>query len=205
MDSSSQGRISKMISRARKLFSRRQRPTEDNSQAKENTNKTSGKLKHTLWLIKFHRSDPYKIFKTPSLCTSVINIINSIVTEEPRQKSEEFKQDVERCLQQKQFHQVVALYTDVLKLDPNNADHYADRASAFFQLKEFSSALSDATKSIEYNENSVKGYSIRATTYMSLNQHELALQDYQKVHELEPSHENERKIETVERIIKGKF
>ena len=134
-----------------------------------------------------------------------MSIIKSIITDEKRQGAEDFKHEVERCLNQKEFQQVVHLYTNALKLDSNNADYYAARANAFFQLKDFQSALRDANTCIECNKDEVKGYSSRATTYMSLNQYELALQDYKKIHQLEPSHKNEEKIKTVERIIQGKL
>ena len=113
----------------------------------------------------------------------------------------EFEEVVKRSFEEKKYEEVISLYTDGIKYNSNNLEYYAGRASAYCQLKKFELALKDAEKSIECNEIAVEGYSVRAKIYMSMNEHDLALKDYQKVYELQPSDENSRKVETVEKII----
>ncbi|AXW63845.1 hypothetical protein CJO94_18685 (plasmid) [Ralstonia solanacearum] len=71
----------------------------------------------------------------------------------------------------------LALYGDVLQVDPDNALAYADRGTAYAMLKEFDLALSDLERALALGYVDVSTYCTIGTVYFEMKQLKKAL-DY---------------------------
>ena len=118
-------------------------------------------------------------------------------------KGGSFKQQIQSCFEEKRFQEAVSLLTEAIDSEPENVENYVDRAHAFIQLKDLSSAMQDANISLTYDDSFVKGYLVRASIHVSMGRHDQALEDYRQIQQLQPCSENEKRISTVQNIIKS--
>ncbi|XP_043717048.1 protein SGT1 homolog B-like isoform X2 [Telopea speciosissima] len=72
------------------------------------------------------------------------------------------------------FELSVALYTQAIDIDPNNAYLYADRAQANIKLKNFTEAVADANRAIELDSSMAKAYLRKATACINLEEYQTA-------------------------------
>ncbi len=78
-------------------------------------------------------------------------------------------------------------FTQLLILDPNDAEAYNNRGIAYYFLKDYDSAIQDYDKVIELDPNFVVAYMNRGEAYRRLGQYNLALLDCNKAIELIPN------------------
>ncbi|KAL2516762.1 Protein SGT1B [Abeliophyllum distichum] len=64
------------------------------------------------------------------------------------------------------FERAVDLYTQAIKLNPNDADLFADRAQANIKLGYFTEAVADANKAIEVDPSMAKAYLRKGTALL---------------------------------------
>ncbi|KAJ9147994.1 hypothetical protein P3X46_030093 [Hevea brasiliensis] len=72
------------------------------------------------------------------------------------------------------FELAVDLYSKAIKLDPTNADYFADRAQAYIKLNNFTEAVADANKAIELASSIAKAYLRKGTACMKLEEYHTA-------------------------------
>ena len=63
-----------------------------------------------------------------------------------------------QCVQSGDYATAIRLYTEALKLDPNNHILYGNRSAVYCQMGKFKKALQDAIKARELNPNWSKAY-----------------------------------------------
>eukprot|EP00941_MAST-03F_sp_MAST-3F-sp1_P003492 g3492.t1 len=68
------------------------------------------------------------------------------------------------------FYGAIDLYTEAIKLTPDNAAFYGNRAAARLSVSQFEKAVSDAEKATEIDPNFLKGYLRAATAYLKLGE-----------------------------------
>jgi len=78
-------------------------------------------------------------------------------------------------------------YTKALELNPNYADVYLNRGSAYYFLGKYDEAIADYNKAIELNPNAAYAYSARAFAYYILGKYYEAIVAYNKAIELNPN------------------
>jgi len=76
------------------------------------------------------------------------------------------------------FAGAIADFTSLLRLEPDNADAYANRGSAYFHSGDFVHALPDFTQAIHLGLRASSLYYLRGRAYGALGKHTEALADY---------------------------
>lgn len=79
------------------------------------------------------------------------------------------------------YDRAIALYTEAIEKNPNNAVFYANRSISNLRLENFGYALNDASKAIELDKSYTKAFYRRAAAHMSLGKYKLALKDFEYV------------------------
>lgn len=82
--------------------------------------------------------------------------------------------------------EAVALYTQLIDRDPNNAGYYERRSVALHRLKRYEEALQDDAKAIELDPENAVYYHSRAVTLHAMGNYEQALENRTKAIELNP-------------------
>jgi tetratricopeptide (TPR) repeat protein len=104
------------------------------------------------------------------------------------------------ALEQKDWSEAIRLFTHAALNEPENAEIYYYRGTAYYRRYEsafqandpaadgedFWRAITDFTKAIELNHNYVEAYHFRALTYAGLGQQHHALADYETAITLNP-------------------
>ena len=87
---------------------------------------------------------------------------------------------------EKDSSKAIDLYTQLLALNPDNADAYYNRGNVRYDLGDKSGALSDYDKSISLNPDDAEAYNNRGVVRYDLGDKSGALSDYDKSIELNP-------------------
>lgn len=103
------------------------------------------------------------------------------VSEENKAKAEEIKNKGNQAFQEGKFLSALSLYEESIKLNPNMAVYYANKAFAEIKLEQYGAAIIDATRAIELDKTYAKGYYRRGSAYLALGKFKLAKNDYAKV------------------------
>lgn len=77
------------------------------------------------------------------------------------------------------YLKAAALYTQAIKLDPDNAALYSNRAAAFLQLVKLNKALADADTTIKLKPQWEKGYFRKGCVLEAMEQYEEAISAFQ--------------------------
>ncbi|KAL5712045.1 Cochaperone protein [Ranunculus cassubicifolius] len=72
------------------------------------------------------------------------------------------------------FELAVDLYSEAIKLDPNNGNLFADRAQANIKLANFTEAVADANKAIHLDASMAKAYLRKGTACLKLEEFQTA-------------------------------
>ncbi|KAJ1692016.1 hypothetical protein LUZ63_016171 [Rhynchospora breviuscula] len=78
------------------------------------------------------------------------------------------------------YLKAAALYTQAIKLQPNNATLYSNRAAAFLHLVKLNKALADADTTISLNPNWEKGYFRKGCVLESMHRYDDAISAFQQ-------------------------
>ncbi|MBR1806299.1 MAG: tetratricopeptide repeat protein [Selenomonadaceae bacterium] len=89
---------------------------------------------------------------------------------------------------QNDFNGAAKLFDEAIQLNPNNADAWRGRGTAYAGLKQYERAIQDYDKAIQLNPNLYQAYNNRGNAYNELGQHERAIQDYNKAIQLNPNY-----------------
>lgn len=86
----------------------------------------------------------------------------------------------------KDFNGAVKLFDEAIELNPNNAEAWGGRGTAYYNLKQYDRAIQDYNTAIELNPNYSGYYKSRGRAYNHLKQYEQAIKDFNKAIELNP-------------------
>ncbi|MFC1839335.1 tetratricopeptide repeat protein [Thermodesulfobacteriota bacterium] len=84
------------------------------------------------------------------------------------------------------YRMAVDYYSKVLKLNPDNAEAYKERASIYYLWGKYEELIPDLNKAIELNPDNAEAYKERARIYYNWGKYEEAIADYNKIIELNP-------------------
>ena len=100
--------------------------------------------------------------------------------------TEELLLSAKEALVQKNLVKSISLFTDVLKIEPENIIALISRGTAYFSKQDFQQALHDFSRAIELKPDSAKLYCSRGNVWLGLKQNDSALKDLNKAVELDP-------------------
>ncbi|RHZ26611.1 hypothetical protein DYB37_003676 [Aphanomyces astaci] len=101
-------------------------------------------------------------------------------------QAEQFKNEGNEALKEKDYAEAIRLYTCALDLDPTNAIYLSNRSAAHLSNDSKTKALRDAEACIEHKPNWWKGYMRKGAAEHALNRFDLAKQTYFRGLEKDP-------------------
>ncbi|RHY35392.1 hypothetical protein DYB32_000163 [Aphanomyces invadans] len=101
-------------------------------------------------------------------------------------QAEQFKNDGNAALKEKNYAEAIRLYTCALDLDPTNAIYLSNRSAAHLSNDSKTKALRDAEACIESKPNWWKGYMRKGAAEHALNRFDMAKQTYFRGLEKDP-------------------
>ncbi|XP_062204463.1 uncharacterized protein LOC133906536 [Phragmites australis] len=103
------------------------------------------------------------------------------------------------------YLKAAALYTQAIKLDPDNATLYSNRAAAFLQLVKLSKALADAETTVKLKPRWEKGYFRKGCVLEAMERYEEAISAFQIALQHNPQNtEVSRKIKRLTQLARDK-
>jgi len=116
-----------------------------------------------------------------------------IELESRNQQAEAKKQEGNELLQQKKTDEAIEAYSEAIRLNPNNAIYYANRAAAYSNQRRHDKAIEDCHSALRCDENYVKAYSRLGLAHFSLSQFRQSVAAYKRAAELEPDNDTIQK------------
>ncbi|CAN6338870.1 unnamed protein product, partial [Urochloa humidicola] len=103
------------------------------------------------------------------------------------------------------YLKAAALYTQAIKLDPDNATLYSNRAAAFLQLVKLSKALADAETTVKLKPQWEKGHFRKGCVLEAMERYEEAISAFEVALQLNPQNtEVSRKIKRLSQLAREK-
>lgn len=90
--------------------------------------------------------------------------------------------------QQGSYGEAIALLSQLLNRNPQNAIDYNNRGLVYFQARQFDQAIADYNKALELNPRLAKAYNNRANYYAATGDLEAAIADYDQALDFNPSY-----------------
>ena len=78
-------------------------------------------------------------------------------------------------------------FTQVIRLDPNNADAFLNRGVGHERMGNYAQAISDATQAIRLNSSDAFAFGNRGNAHLKMGNYTLARADFQTVLQLRPN------------------
>ncbi|MFM6045103.1 MAG: tetratricopeptide repeat protein [Dolichospermum sp.] len=78
-------------------------------------------------------------------------------------------------------------YTQAIKIDPNYADAYRGRGTAYFVLNDYQKAIFDYTQAIKIDPNYADAYTGRGSAYVLLKNYQKAMNDLNQAIKINPN------------------
>ena len=104
---------------------------------------------------------------------------------------------------QNKFYEAEALFTKVIKLDPNWAEAWNKRATVFYLLGEFQKSQNDIDKVLELEERHFGALAGQGLVNIQLKNYEKAIMSYKKAQEIYPTMKSpEIMIKEIKELIK---
>ncbi|MDR0496559.1 MAG: ankyrin repeat domain-containing protein [Treponema sp.] len=75
------------------------------------------------------------------------------------------------------YNNAIKEYSEGIRLDRNNAEHYQNRGIAYIQIGQFELGINDFNEAISINPNEADAYRLRGMVFSQLGQHEQAIID----------------------------
>jgi tetratricopeptide (TPR) repeat protein len=90
--------------------------------------------------------------------------------------------------QQGSYGEAIALLSQLLNRNPQNAIDYNNRGLVYFQARQFDQAIADYNKALELNPRLAKAYNNRANYYAATGDLVAAIADYDQALDFNPSY-----------------
>jgi tetratricopeptide (TPR) repeat protein len=88
------------------------------------------------------------------------------------------------------YKKAIAEFTQVIRLDPNNAIAYYWRGFSYRHMKDYKKAIADYTEAIRINPNDSNAYNNRGVAYNEKKDYKKAIADYTEAIRLNPNNAN---------------
>ncbi|RKO91567.1 hypothetical protein BDK51DRAFT_34755, partial [Blyttiomyces helicus] len=103
--------------------------------------------------------------------------------------------------QEKKYSQALDLYSQAIKLVPDDAVFYSNRAACYSMMQNYEKVIDDCTSALTYDAKYIKALNRRAGAYEILEKWEPALNDYTSMCLLE-EYKAESSLKAMDRILK---
>ncbi|GHV09170.1 hypothetical protein AGMMS50229_18820 [Campylobacterota bacterium] len=84
------------------------------------------------------------------------------------------------------YEEAIALFTQAIEIDPNNADAYLFRGISYGALGDHPKAIADYTRAIEIDPSDVRAYNKRGESYSELDDYVKEIADWTRVIAIDP-------------------
>ncbi len=118
---------------------------------------------------------------------------------------EQLRQKCNALIDSKNYNEIIEVCTQIIQLDPNNAEVFRTRGSAYANLKQSEKAIQDYNKAIELEPNDAKAFNNRGIAYRALGEEEKAIQDFKEAQKLDPSIIAKEQIKALEKEFEEKI
>ena len=88
------------------------------------------------------------------------------------------------------FKEAIDSYTEAIKLNPKDAQAYANRGVAYAHLKQYERAIEDFNEAINITPKDAMAYNNRGLAYAYLKEYNKAIEDYNKAIKINPKDAN---------------
>lgn len=123
--------------------------------------------------------------------TIASNNINTIKDESKlNEEAEVYKTRGNEALAAKRYHEALTAYTEAIRLNPNNAVYWANRAAVQAALESHEEALEDAKQAIGINPGYAKGHGRKGAALYALERFDEAVEAYEEALLAEPANAN---------------
>ena len=112
--------------------------------------------------------------------------------------AKEWKEEVNRLVQDRKFKEALECYTKAIDLDKSDPVLYSNRSLMHYNLKEYNNAIVDANKALSLNPNHAKAYLRKGNALEELKRYEEALCIYQKGLEIDQN--NTKLLEAYQKL-----
>jgi tetratricopeptide (TPR) repeat protein len=94
------------------------------------------------------------------------------------------------ALDQKDYDNAIAEFTEAIKLNPNNAVFYFNRGIAYYRKNDYDNAIENFTNAIQLNSDDANFYYNRGRAYYEKKDYDNAITDYTNAIRLNPDYTN---------------
>ena len=106
---------------------------------------------------------------------------------------------------EKDLDNQIALYTQILDIDPSYAEAYYNRGNAYNDKGEYDKAIEDCTQAIKFDPEKASYYDSRADAYMIMENYAKALNDVEEGLKRNPNKTIRKRLEEKQRICQEKL
>ncbi|MCB0790794.1 MAG: tetratricopeptide repeat protein [Flavobacteriales bacterium] len=103
--------------------------------------------------------------------------------------AEKTYEEAEKAYQRADYSDAIALYGQVLAMDPDDLNAYLHRGFCHSLNKEYEEAVNDFTAVIQRKPDHIWAYTSRGSAYNKLERYDKAIQDFDTVLSLDPRNE----------------
>ena len=89
-----------------------------------------------------------------------------------------------------QFDQAIQRYSEAITMNPDYADAYNNRGTAYAKTGDYEQTIADSNKAIELNPNLAKAYNNRGLAYYTKSDYDRAIADFNRAIKLKPDFPN---------------
>jgi len=98
------------------------------------------------------------------------------------------------ALDQKDYDNAIAEFTEAIKLNPNNAVFYFNSGIAYYQKNDYDNAIANFTKAIQLNPNDADVYAYRGYAYFRIKDKDSALADANSAKRIDPDNKTAKDL-----------
>ncbi|WP_139458623.1 tetratricopeptide repeat protein, partial [Bathymodiolus thermophilus thioautotrophic gill symbiont] len=88
------------------------------------------------------------------------------------------------------YDRQIEVYTQIIELDPENANVFNNRGNAYSKLKNYEKAIENYNQAIKLKPDHANSFYNRGNVYSDLKRHKKAIEDYDQAIKLKPEYAN---------------
>lgn len=124
--------------------------------------------------------------------------------DEIKRQAEEIKKQANEQFRKQNYKKAIDLYTEAIKINPNNAIYYSNRSMCRMKIESYGLAFTDADKAIKIDPCYAKGYYQKGVAQYTLGKYKDAKKLFTEVLRISPQNKDaQKKIKECEKAIKA--